>query len=67
MPIELFHQISVCIKVGSCFVDPRINESKDAIWTMTDLNDKSRNVGIKNNKFKIIKNGIHFVFTKGLS
>jgi len=59
------HYISVCLELGSTYIDLKLNEQRDPYWTMVDLNDRSKVTNQKQNKFKIIKNGIHFVFNKG--
>jgi hypothetical protein len=65
MAIENYYYISVSIRLGSCFIDSRANETKDPVWTITDVNDKSKSNTSKQNRFRIFKNGIHFVFNRG--
>lgn len=72
VPIENYYYISVCMKLGSCYVDTKGERCNDPFWTITDVNDKnnksmSASSGGKNTKFRIFKNGIHFNFTKGSS
>ena len=66
MPIENYYYVSVCMRLGACFVDSHANECRDPFWTITDVNDKNKSSsGLKNNKFKIVKNGIIFSFFRG--
>jgi hypothetical protein len=67
VPIENFYYISVCMKLGSCYVDTKGERCNDPFWTITDVNDKNKafNYNTRSNKFKLFKNGIHFNFTKG--
>lgn len=65
MPIENYYYISVCLKIGNCYIDMKANECKDPFWTISDVNDKTKGIGQRGqSKFKVIKNGIHFVYTK---
>lgn len=64
LPIENYYYIYVCVKLGNCYVDARCNESRDPVWTITDVNEKTKNLGFRQNKFKLVKNGIHFVFNR---
>lgn len=67
MPIENYYYMSVCMKLGACYVDAHANECKDPFWTITDVNDKNKSSNAqKNNKFRIVKNGIIFNFQRGL-
>jgi hypothetical protein len=68
VPIENFYYISVCMRLGACYVDTRGERCNDPFWTITDVNDKNKSFNYttaKSNKFRIFKNGIHFNFTKG--
>ena len=65
MPIENYYYISVCMKIGSSFVDPHANECRDPYWTIVDVNDKNKSMGQKTNKFRVAKNGIVFTFCRG--
>jgi len=67
VPIENFYYISVCMKLGSCYVDTKSERCNDPFWTITDVNDKNKafSYNTRSNKFKLFKNGIHFNFTKG--
>jgi len=47
MPIENYYYISVCMKIGSCYVDPHSNECRDPYWTIVDVNDKNKSMGSK--------------------
>jgi hypothetical protein len=67
MAIENYYYIYVCVKLGNCYVDTKCNECKDPFWTISDVNDKTKNLGFRQNKFKVVKNGIHFVFTRNNS
>lgn len=62
VPIENYYYISVCMRLGSCFVDTRSERCNDPFWTITDVNDKTKQASLKGNKFRIFKNGIHFNF-----
>lgn len=66
MPIENFYYIFVCMKIGANHVDQFGNECKDPYWTIVDVNDKNKSTtGLKNSRFKIVKNGICFTFQRG--
>ena len=52
------------MRLGNCYLDSKGNECKDPYWTITDINDKSKNVSTRNDKVRIVKNGIHFWFNK---
>ena len=66
VPIENFYYISVCMKLGSCYVDAKGEKCQDPFWTITDINDKNKTLVSKgSNRFRIFKNGIHFNFVKG--
>lgn len=65
VPIESFYYISVCMRLGSCYVDTKGERCNDPFWTITDVNDKSKQSATKGNKFRIFKNGIHFNFLRG--
>jgi hypothetical protein len=67
VPIENFYYISVCMKLGACYVDTRGEKCNDPFWTITDVNDKNKSFSPsgKGNKYRIFKNGIHFNFQKG--
>jgi len=65
LAIENFYYISVSMRLGSCYVDMRGERCTDPFWTLTDVNDKSKQASMKGNKFRIFKNGIHFNFQRG--
>lgn len=66
VPIENFYYISVCMRLGACFVDTRGERCLDPFWTITDVNDKNKQgTSSGKSKFRIFKNGIHFNFLKG--
>ena len=52
------------MRLGSCYIDGRGNESRDPHWTITDINDKNKTPTNPKGKFRIIKNGIYFNFGK---
>ena len=67
MPIENYYYVSVCMRLGSCYIDSHANECKDPYWTIIDVNDKNKSNNAnaangKNSKLRIVKNGIIFVF-----
>ena len=70
MPIENYYYVSVCMRLGSCYIDSHANECKDPYWTIIDVNDKNKSNNAsaangRNNKLRIVKNGIIFVFQRG--
>lgn len=64
MPIENYYYISVCLKLGNCYIDLRASETKDPFWTISDINEKLKTLGKRETKFKVIKNGIHFFYNR---
>lgn len=64
MPIENYYCISVCLKLGNCYIDMKAMECKDPFWIVSDVNDKSKGAGAKNAKFKVVKNGVHFIYSR---
>jgi len=70
VPIENFYYISVCMRLGSCYVDTKGEKCESPFWTITDVNDKNKSYppgygGKNGSRFRIFKNGIHFNFLKG--
>lgn len=65
LPIENFYYISVCMRLGACYVDTKGERCADPFWTITDVTDKSKQAAFKGNRFRIFKNGIHFNFMRG--
>ena len=64
LPMDMNMYISVCLKVGFSWVDNKLTEVRDPSWTMTDINERAK-IPDKQGKFRIFKNGVDFVFTKG--
>lgn len=52
------------MRLGSMFIDSKANETKDPVWTIIDINDKNKMPGSAKGKFKILKNGIFFNFSR---
>lgn len=68
LPIENFYYVSVCMRLGACFVDAKGERCPDPLWTMIDVSDKNKALALlpgKTNKFRTFKNGVSFNFTKG--
>ena len=48
LPIESYYNISVCVKLGASYIDPRCKEINDPYWTLSDLRDKAHFVSSGN-------------------
>jgi len=58
--------ISVCVKLGSTYVDSRCKANEVPTWTLSQIDNEVKEK-VKNSKQKkvlVLKNGFHFIFQK---
>jgi hypothetical protein len=63
VPIDSKYYVSACLKLGSQFINHQCKETIEPYWIKTDIGEhaeasNANKSGVQ--KFKIIRNGVHF-------
>jgi len=68
LPVEGLYYVSACLKLGSQYINRQCKVTIEPDWIGTDVVETAQNIEDNNkfgvNKFKMIRNGVHFYFGK---
>ena len=66
LPLEGQYFVSACLKLGSQFINHQCKDTDQPHWIKTDIGEQAQPIDSKFastlQKFKIIRNGVHFLF-----